>query len=210
MKLILLGAAGSGKGTLAKKITADFGIPQISTGDMFREIAKSGSELGERVKAMIDNGIMVPNEVTFEVIQARILQPDCKNGFVLDGFPRTVEQAKLLQEAGEIDAVVSIEIPFAEAEKRLVNRRTCPKCGEIDNTCYPGFTGNCRKCSTPMFQRDDDKPETIKARLEVYKKNIAPLIDFYSGKVFTVLSAATPEETYAPVKNFLVELEAKI
>ena len=209
MKLILLGAAGSGKGTMAKKIAADFNVPQISTGDMFREIAKKGGELGEKVKSLMESGALVPNEITFEVLKARLAKPDCKKGFILDGFPRSLSQAEMLEGVTDIDAVVSIELPFEELEKRLVNRRLCPSCGEIDNTSYAGFTGNCRKCGTKLFQRDDDKPEAIKARLEVYKKDVTPLIDFYGGKVFSVSSAGSPEQTYAPVKTFLSKLEAK-
>ena len=209
MKLILLGAAGSGKGTMAKKIAADFNVPQISTGDMFREIAKKGGELGEKVQSLMSKGALIPNEITFEVLKARLAKPDCKKGFILDGFPRSLSQAEMLEGVTDIDAVVSIELPFEELEKRLVNRRLCPSCGEIDNTSYAGFTGNCRKCGTKLFQRDDDKPEAIKARLEVYKKDVTPLIDFYGGKVFSVSSAGSPEQTYAPVKTFLSKLEAK-
>ncbi len=209
MKLILLGAAGSGKGTMAKKISADFGIPQISTGDLFREIAKEGGKLGEQVQSLMSKGALIPNEITFEVLKARLAKPDCKKGFILDGFPRSLSQAEMLEGVTDIDAVVSIELPFEELEKRLVNRRLCPSCGEIDNTSYAGFTGNCRKCGTKLFQRDDDKPEAIKARLEVYKKDVTPLIDFYGGKVFSVSSAGSPEQTYAPVKTFLSKLEAK-
>lgn len=208
MKLILLGAAGSGKGTLAKKITTDFGIPQISTGDLFREIIKSESELGELVKSYMNNGVLVPDEVTFEVLKNRLSKADCKKGFILDGFPRTLDQAKLLDKLTKVDAVVSVELDFEEIVRRLVARRTCPKCGDIDNTEYEGFTGNCRKCGTELFQRDDDKPEAIRTRLEVYKNNITPLINFYGDKVFKVSSAGSPAETYAPVKTFLENLEA--
>lgn len=209
MKLILLGAAGSGKGTMAKKIAADFNVPQISTGDMFREIAKKGGELGEKVKSLMESGALVPNEITFEVLKQRLKQKDCKKGFILDGFPRSLAQAEMLQKLTDIDAVISIELPFKQLEQRLVSRRICPKCGDIDNANYQGYTGNCRKCGTKLFQRDDDKPEAIKARLEVYKKDVTPLIDFYGEKVMTVSSAGSPDETYAPVKTFLSKLEAK-
>ena len=157
----------------------------------------------------MSKGALIPNEITFEVLKARLAKPDCKKGFILDGFPRSLSQAEMLEGVTDIDAVVSIELPFEELEKRLVNRRLCPSCGEIDNTSYAGFTGNCRKCGTKLFQRDDDKPEAIKARLEVYKKDVTPLIDFYGGKVFSVSSAGSPEQTYAPVKTFLSKLEAK-
>lgn len=209
MKLVLLGAAGSGKGTLAKKITRDFAIPQLSMGDIFRDIAKSGSELGVLLQKYMSTGALVPDEITFEVLKERLFRDDCKKGFILDGFPRNLQQAKLLAKVTDVDAVISVELPFEELEKRLVSRRNCPKCGEIDNTEYEGYNGLCRKCQTPLFQRDDDKPEAIQARLEVYKKNITPLINFYSGKVFTVSSIGSPDETYKPVKTFLEKLGAK-
>lgn len=207
MKLILLGAAGSGKGTLAKFISAEYQIPQISTGDLFREIVGSGSELGELVKSYINEGNLVPNDVTFKVIQKRLAKDDCKNGYILDGFPRTLEQAKMLSQLTDVDCVISLELDFETIEKRLVNRRLCPKCGDIDNTNYAGYTGLCRKCSAPLFQRDDDKPEAIKVRLEVYKSQVTPLINFYGDKVQSVSSAGTPAETYSHVKTFLEKLE---
>lgn len=208
MKLILLGAAGSGKGTLAKKITRDFGIPQLSMGDMLRDIASSGSELGKKIGEYQNKGILVPSDVVFEVLKERLSKKDCENGYILDGFPRTIDQAHLLAKVTEVDAVISVELAFDEIERRLAARRTCPKCGEIDNANYEGFTGNCRKCQTPMFQRDDDKPEAIRTRLEVYKQNITPLINFYGDRLFKVSSAGSPEETYKPVYDFLKTLEA--
>lgn len=207
MKLVLLGAAGSGKGTLAKSIVKDFNIPQLSTGDLLREVAKSGSDLGKEVGQYQQNGVLVPDEVTFKVLKERLAKDDCKNGFILDGYPRTLNQAKLLETIVDIDAVISIELEFDEIVKRLVSRRNCPNCGEIDNTEHEGYTGNCRKCKTPLFQRDDDKPETIKTRLEVYKNNITPLINFYGDKVFKISSANSPSETYKPVKLFLERLQ---
>ena len=208
MKLILLGAAGSGKGTLAKKITRDVGIPQLSMGDMLRDIASSGSELGKKIGEYQNKGILVPSDVVFEVLKERLSKKDCENGYILDGFPRTIDQAHLLAKVTEVDAVISVELAFDEIERRLAARRTCPKCGEIDNANYEGFTGNCRKCQTPMFQRDDDKPEAIRTRLEVYKQNITPLINFYGDRLFKVSSAGSPEETYKPVYDFLKTLEA--
>lgn len=207
MKLVLLGAAGSGKGTLAKSIVKDFKIPQLSTGDLLREVAKSGSALGKEVGQYQQKGALVPDELTFKVLKERLKKADCKNGYILDGYPRTLNQAKLLEKIADVDAVISIELGFDEIEKRLVSRRNCPNCGEIDNTQQEGYTGRCRKCQTPLFQRDDDKPEAIKARLEVYKQNITPLINFYGDKVFKVSSAGSPSETYKPVKLFLERLQ---
>ena len=207
MKLVLLGAAGSGKGTLAKNIVKDFNLPQLSTGDILREIAKENSELGETVTSYQKEGKLVPDEITFEVLKNRLSKNDCLNGYILDGYPRTLNQAKLLAKITDIDAVISIELDLDEIVKRLVSRRNCPKCGKIDNTNHEGYNGLCRKCQTPLFQRDDDKPDAIKARLEVYKQNITPLINFYGDKVFVVSSAGSPEETYKPVKTFLEGLK---
>lgn len=207
MKLVLLGAAGSGKGTLAKNIVKDFNLPQLSTGDILREIAKENSELGKTVTSYQKEGKLVSDEITFEVLKNRLSKNDCLNGYILDGYPRTLNQAKLLAKITDIDAVISIELDLDEIVKRLVSRRNCPKCGEIDNTNHEGYNGLCRKCQTPLFQRDDDKPDAIKARLEVYKQNITPLINFYGDKVFVVSSAGSPEETYKPVKTFLEGLK---
>ena len=207
MKIVLLGAAGSGKGTLAKQIVKDFNIPQLSAGDLLREVAKSDSELGKKVGQFQAKGLLVPDEVTFQVLKSRLSESDCNKGFILDGYPRTLNQAKLLEKLTEIDVVISIELDFDEIVKRLVSRRNCPSCGEIDNTNFEGYTGKCRKCNSPLFQRDDDKPEAIKSRLEVYKQNIIPLINFYGDKVFKVSSALSPEETYKPVKLFLERLK---
>lgn len=208
MKIILLGAPGSGKGTLAKKITADFGIPQISTGDLFRAIVKENSPLAEKVKAIMESGGLVPDEVTVEIVKERIAKDDCKNGFILDGFPRTIAQAKELEKISQIDTVIQVDVPNETIIERLSARRTCPNCGEIYSALdYKETT--CNKCSATLIQRDDDKPETIKNRLEVYENNTAPLINFYSDMLFKVSSAGSPEETYRPVKTFLENLEVK-
>lgn len=204
MKIVLLGAAGSGKGTLAKKIVEDFKIPQLSTGDLLREVVKSGSELGIQVNQYQKKGVLVPDQVTFQVLQNRLSQPDCQNGFILDGYPRTLNQAKMLNDFIDVDIVISLELDFDEIVKRLVSRRNCPTCGDIDNTNYPGYTGYCRKCNSPLFQRNDDKPEAIKARLEVYEQNITPLINFYGDKVFKISANGSPAEIYKTVKLFLM------
>ena len=207
MKLILLGAPGSGKGTLAKKITKDFGIPQISTGDLFRQFASEGSQLGLKLKSYMDSGKLVPDELTVAILKERISKDDCKNGFILDGFPRTIAQAEVLKDITAIDKVILVDLAFEEIINRLTSRRICPECGEIDNASYKGYTGLCRKCQTPLYQRDDDKLETVKARLEVYEKNTTPLINFYSDRLFKVSSQGAPEETYQPVKTLLQNLE---
>lgn len=207
MKIILLGAPGSGKGTLAKKISRDFDLPQISTGDLFRAIVKLDSPLANRVKEIMASGGLVPDEITIEMVKDRIEKSDCEKGFILDGFPRTVAQAKALEDFAKIDSVILVELPNETIIERLSSRRTCPKCGEI-YSLEDNPEQVCKKCNTPLIQRDDDKPDTIKHRLEVYETSTAPLINFYSDRLFKVSSAGTPEETYKPVKTFLNKVEA--
>lgn len=209
MKLILLGAQGSGKGTIAKKISKDFGLPQISTGDLFRESIARREKLGLEAQKYMNKGVLVPLQLTLKILKERIAKPDCKKGFILDGFPRSIEQAEALKKITSIDYVINMELPYDECVARLTSRRTCPKCGEIDNTSAEGYTGNCRKCGAKLFQRDDDKLEAIKTRLEVYEKTTTPLIDFYSDRLFKVSSLGSPDETYKPVKDFLTKLGGK-
>ncbi len=208
MRIILLGAPGSGKGTLAKKISRDFDIPQISTGDLFRAIVKENSPLAEKVKSIMASGGLVPDEITVELVKERISRPDCKKGFILDGFPRTIAQAEALEKISQIDSVILVELANEIIIDRLSSRRTCPNCGEIYSV-QDNPENVCKKCSTPLIQRDDDKPETIKHRLEVYENSTSPLINFYSDRLFKVSSAGSPDQTYMPVKTFLEKLEAK-
>ena len=208
MKIILLGAPGSSKGTLAKKISRDFDIPQISTGDLFRAIVKEDSPLAHKVKYIMSSGGLVPDEMTVELVKDRLSKSDCKKGFILDGFPRTVAQAEALETISKIDTVILVELANEIIIERLSSRRTCPNCSEIYST-EDNPEEVCKKCNTPLIQRDDDKPETIKHRLEVYETNTSPLINFYSDRLFKVSSAGSPDETYRPVKTFLEKLEAK-
>lgn len=202
MNIILLGAPFSGKGTLARKMVADFGLTQISTGDLFRENIKNGTEVGVLAKSYIDKGQLVPDSVTIEMLKKRISKDDCQKGFILDGFPRTLAQAEALKKIAEIDAVIQLNVPFDEIRRRCLGRRTCCKCGEIYNTeTYSKNT--CDKCGSPLFQRDDDNLETVNNRLEVYENMTAPLIDFYAERLFVVDGQKSPEDTYKPVKNFL-------
>ncbi len=202
MNLILLGAPFSGKGTLARQLQADFGLKQISTGDLFRENIKNETEIGLLAKSYIDKGQLVPDDVTISMLKARIAQDDCRRGVILDGFPRTIEQAKALEKIAEIDTVIQLDVSFDEIRRRCLGRRVCSKCGEIYNTStYKKST--CEKCNSPLFQRDDDNLETLNARLEVYEKMTAPLINFYAERLFVVEGGTSPEETYKPVKNFL-------
>lgn len=202
MNIILLGAPFSGKGTLARQIVNDFGYIQISTGDLFRENMKKGTEIGLLAKQYIDKGQLVPDSVTVAMLKERIVQDDCKKGFILDGFPRTIPQAEELKKIAKIDAVINLDVPFDEIRRRCLGRRTCSKCGEIYNiSTYDKTT--CKLCGSPLFQRDDDNLETVNNRLEVYENQTAPLINFYADRLFVVKGQATPEQTYEPVKNFL-------
>lgn len=202
MNLILLGAPFSGKGTLARKIVADFGLPQISTGDLFRENIKNGTEVGKLAKSFMDKGQLVPDSVTVEMLKNRISKSDCRSGFILDGFPRTIPQAEELGKIAKIDAVIELNVPFDVIRRRCLGRRVCSGCGEIFSTDTYSKT-TCNKCGSPLFQRDDDNLETLNSRLEVYAKQTAPLIDFYADRLITIEGQNSPDETYKPVKDFL-------
>lgn len=207
MKIILLGAPGSGKGTLAKQITKDFVIPQISTGDLFRECVKDGSEFGKKVQKIMASGNLVPDEITVELVKNRIAQEDCQKGFVLDGFPRNLTQAEALEKITHIDSIILLDVSNETVVKRLSTRRTCPSCKEIYNT-QTYDKNECSKCGATIIQRDDDKPDSIRHRLEVYELNTSPLINFYSDRLLKVSADLSPEDVYKPVKTFLENLEA--
>lgn len=199
MNLIMLGAPGSGKGTMAKLIAKDFELPHISTGDIFRENIKNQTEIGKQAKAIMDKGELVPDEITIKIVENRLKEDDCKDGFILDGFPRNLIQARALEKFAKIDRVILLDVPNEEIERRIAGRRACRDCGEIYNTeTYDKTT--CVKCGGELYQRDDDKLETVRNRLEVYEKQTAPLIDFYQDKIFRAEGKDTPQETYEPVK----------
>ena len=189
MKIIMLGAPGAGKGTQAKKIAAKYGIPHISTGDIFRANIKGGTELGMKAKSYMDQGQLVPDDVTIGMLLDRIAEADCENGYVLDGFPRTIPQAEsltaALEENGEaIDFALDVEVPDANIVNRMAGRRACLKCGATYHTEFaaPKKEGICDKCGSELVLRDDDKPETVQKRLEVYHEQTHPLIDYYKKK----------------------------
>ena len=189
MKIVMLGAPGAGKGTQAQRIAEKYGIPHISTGDIFRSNIKAGTELGKKAKSFIDQGLLVPDEVTIGMLLDRIHEADCENGYILDGFPRTIPQAEsltaALEENGEaIDFALDVEVPDANIVNRMAGRRACLKCGATYHTEFaaPKKEGICDKCGSELVLRDDDKPETVQKRLEVYHEQTHPLIDYYKKK----------------------------
>ncbi len=208
MHILLMGPPGAGKGTQAEKLVADFPIPHISTGDMFRAAVKNGTELGKEAKKYMDAGGLVPDEVTIGIVKERLSQPDCQKGFILDGFPRTKEQAvaldEILKELGiKLDAAVNISVPDADLVARVTGRRICKKCGATYHVVYnpPKQEGVCDKCSGDLYQRDDDKEETVKKRLEAYHSQTAPLIAYYEQEgVFKDIDGTQPiGKVYADV-----------
>ena len=189
MKIIMLGAPGAGKGTQAKMIADKYQIPHISTGDIFRANIKNGTELGKEAKKYMDQGLLVPDELTVKILLDRVAKDDCKNGYVLDGFPRTIPQAEVLEEAlaklgDRIDYAINVEVPDENIVKRMGGRRACVNCGATYHIEHvpPKKEGICDNCGSELILRDDDKPETVKNRLSVYHKQTQPLIDFYNGK----------------------------
>lgn len=189
MRLIMLGAPGAGKGTQAANLAKELNIPHISTGDIFRANIKNGTELGKKAKSYMDAGKLVPDELVCDLVADRIAQDDCKDGFILDGFPRTIPQAEALADAVEklgtkIDYAVNIDVPDEAIIERMSGRRACVNCGATYHVKYnpPKKDGVCDVCGQTLVLRDDDKPETVKTRLDVYHKQTQPLIDYYDGR----------------------------
>ncbi len=189
MKIIMLGAPGAGKGTQAAMIAEKYGIPHISTGDIFRANIRNGTELGKEAKTYMDEGKLVPDELTVRILLDRVAQDDCKNGYVLDGFPRTIPQAEVLDQElaklqDKVDFAINVEVPDENIIGRMSGRRACLKCGATYHVEYmpPKKEGICDTCGSELVLRDDDKPETVKKRLEVYHQQTEPLIRYYSEK----------------------------
>ncbi len=189
MKIIMLGAPGAGKGTQAKMIAEKYLVPHISTGDIFRANIKEGTELGKQAKEYMDKGQLVPDSLTVNLLLDRVAKDDCKNGYVLDGFPRTIPQAEVLDEAlsklGEnIDYAIDVDVPDENIINRMSGRRACVTCGATYHLKHipPKKEGICDKCGSELILRDDDKPETVKKRLDVYHEQTQPLIDYYTNK----------------------------
>lgn len=212
MKLILLGAPGAGKGTQAKWISEEYGIPHISTGDILRKNVAEGTELGKEAKKYMDEGKLVPDDVVIKMMEERLREEDCKKGFILDGFPRTIYQADELSKITDIDAVLSIDVPFSKLIERITGRRSCPKCGAVYHIKYnpPEKDGICDVCGTPLIQRDDDREETVKKRLRTYEEQTEPLIDYYrkKGKLITVEGQEDVEDTIRLVKEALKKIKS--
>lgn len=212
MKIIMLGAPGAGKGTQAQMIADKYGIPHVSTGDIFRENVKNGTELGMEAKKYMDKGLLVPDELTVKILLDRVAKEDCKNGYVLDGFPRTIPQAEVLDKAiselGEkIDYAINVDVPDENIIRRMSGRRSCPACGATYHIEHvpPKKDGICDKCGKELVQRDDDKEETVKNRLEVYHKQTQPLIEFYTkqGVLRTVDGTADMKDVFTAITEIL-------
>jgi len=186
MRLIFLGPPGVGKGTHAEDVAKHYGIPKISTGDIFREEMKKGTELGKKVAEFINRGELVPDDITIKILQERISKPDCAKGFILDGFPRTIPQAEALDKIAKIDLVINFTASKEVIIERISGRLTCRKCGAIFHKTSKGLVpkkpGICDYCGGELYQREDQKPEAVKRRLEVYEEQTKPLIDYYRKK----------------------------
>ena len=211
MKIIMLGAPGAGKGTQAKKIAAKYGIPHISTGDIFRANIKNGTELGKKAKTYMDQGLLVPDELVVDLVVDRVNQEDCENGYVLDGFPRTIPQAEALDKAQgqKMDYAIDVDVPDENIVRRMGGRRACVGCGATYHLEYAPTRqeGICDVCGGELILRDDDKPETVLKRLGVYHEQTQPLIEYYTnqGILKTVDGTVDMEDVFAAIVSILGE-----
>ena len=212
MKIIMLGAPGAGKGTQAKMIAEKYSIPHVSTGDIFRANIKNGTDLGKQAKEYMDAGKLVPDELTVKILLDRVAQDDCKNGYVLDGFPRTIPQAEVLENAlnelgDKIDFAVNVDVPDENIVRRMSGRRACLKCGATYHIEHipPKQEGICDTCGSELVLRDDDKPETVLNRLKVYHDQTQPLIDFYTERnvLKTVDGTRDMKDVFADIISIL-------
>ena len=215
MKLVLLGPPGAGKGTQAARLEEYYNLPHISTGDIFRKAIKDETELGQEAKQYLDQGKLVPDEVTNGIVKERLAQSDCAEGFILDGFPRTVNQAEALSQIltdlnYQLDAAVNIQVSDDEVIKRLSGRRICNDCGATYHVEFnpPADEGVCDQCGGELYQRDDDTPETIKERLEVYYDKTAAVVDYYKDEdlLLTIDGEQGLDEVFAAIKENLTEI----
>lgn len=205
MNVILLGAPGAGKGTQATKISDKYGMPHISTGDIFRENIKNCTDIGLLAKSYIDKGQLVPDEVTCKIVEERISREDCKNGYLLDGFPRNLDQAAALDKFTKIDVVLNIDIDLSLLMDRLCGRRVCRECGESYHVSTIGDATKCARCGGELYQRKDDNPETVGNRLSVYNDQTAPLIDYYTkkGVLVNIPGNAPVDEVFASITEVM-------
>ena len=211
MKIIMLGAPGAGKGTQAKMIAKEYGIPHVSTGDIFRANIKEGTELGKEAKGYMDKGLLVPDELTVKILLDRVAQDDCKNGYVRDGFPRTIPQADVLDKeltklGDKVDFAINVDVPDENIVRRMSGRRACLKCGATYHIEHipPKKEGICDTCGSELVQRDDDKPETVLNRLKVYHDQTQPLIEYYEGK--NILKTVDGTKDMQEVFNSIVSI----
>ncbi|MBO5622800.1 MAG: adenylate kinase [Butyrivibrio sp.] len=211
MKIIMLGAPGAGKGTQAQMIADKYNIPHISTGDIFRANIKNGTELGKKAKEYMDKGQLVPDELTVQLLLDRVANDDCKNGYVLDGFPRTIPQADVLDNEltklnDKVDYAINVDVPDENIVRRMSGRRACLKCGATYHIEHipPKTEGICDKCGSELVQRDDDKPETVKNRLSVYHEQTQPLIEYYDKK--NILKTVDGTKDMQEVFNNIVDI----
>ena len=212
MKIVMLGAPGAGKGTQAQMIADKFNIPHISTGDIFRANIKNGTELGKKAKEFMDKGQLVPDELTVQLLLDRVANDDCKNGYVLDGFPRTIPQADVLDSeltklGDKVDFAINVDVPDENIVRRMSGRRACLKCGATYHIEHipPKKEGICDKCGSELVQREDDKPETVQNRLSVYHEQTQPLIDYYDKKniLKTVDGTKDMQEVFSNIVGIL-------
>lgn len=214
MKIIMLGAPGAGKGTQAKMLADKYMIPHISTGDIFRANIKNGTELGQKAKTYMDQGLLVPDELVCDLVVDRVQQEDCAKGYILDGFPRTIPQAEVLDKAltelsDKIDYAINVDVPDENIIKRMSGRRACLACGATYHIEHvpPVQEGICDRCGKELVLRDDDQPETVKNRLNVYHEQTQPLIDFYTNKgvLKTVDGTVDMKDVFSAIVNILGE-----
>ena len=224
MKKIFLGPPGSGKGTYSKRIAPQKNVPHISTGDLFRENIKNQTDIGKKAKGYMDKGLLVSDEIVIEMLKERICCEDCEKGFILDGFPRTIPQAEMLDTLTEIDVVLNLIIPEDILIEKICARRVCKECGDIYNIANinkngirmppmdPIKEGECDKCGGELIQRNDDNEKVVKQRLEIYKKETQPLINFYNekGLLKEIKIKGPPEEMVPEIIKLLQEIEKNL
>jgi adenylate kinase len=212
LKAIIFGAPGSGKGTYASRLQAKLGIDVIAMGDIFRELLKEDSELGRKVKVYVEKGLLVPDEIVVEVLKQRLSKIPKGKGFILDGYPRTLEQAKTLDAITKIDAILLLDVSDWIIIERLSSRRICRNCGTVYNVRFlkPKVEGICDKCGGPLYQRSDDNPEVIKKRLQVYQEQTRPLLEYFKEKKVPFVASSTPTLDTPPeliVDKIIAELK---